>query len=482
VLKIKRNEHGAIDKYKAHLVDRGFLQHEGTDFYEVFAPTAQSTSFRALVWSTCSQRGVLHQLDVSTAFLHADLEEEVYIKLPANFANGKVWRLKKALCGLRQAAYAWYNTLRSALLGLGFTIMEADPCMFYKNGTSGRVFLLFHVDDALVADTSLQLVQEAKAAIASKFKISDLGEARYFLGIEILRSPQGYYLSQEAYCRNLLQKHGFSDMKSKRTPFPQNVCLVKDGTALDDAEHAAYRSIVGGLLYLSVNTRPDISYAVGCLARYMSDPTTDHMAAAKHVMRYLIGTQTLSLYFPLITGDLAVPPPDPYARTQALYYLQVYSDADFANNKDTRKSVTGVFVCEHLAPLAWTSKLQSLVTTSTTEAEFVAAASAIKEGLWVLKLIREMHGEPHLNQMTLLCDNQAAISLMKQPSAGVQGRSKHIDVQFKFVKERCQKKHVDVEYISSTDQLADLFTKQQAPSVFAKMVQEIGLRQAPTGL
>jgi hypothetical protein len=135
-----------------------------------------------------------------------------------------------------------------------------------------------------------------------------------------------------------------------------------------------------------------------------------------------------------------------------------------------------------LAPLAWTSKLQSLVTTSTTEAEFVAAASAIKEGLWVLKLIREMHGEPHLNQMTLLCDNQAAISLMKQPSAGVQGRSKHIDVQFKFVKERCQKKHVDVEYISSTDQLADLFTKQQAPSVFAKMVQEIGLRPAPTGL
>jgi hypothetical protein len=354
--------------------------------------------------------------------------------------------------------------------------------MFYRDSASGRVYLLFHVDDALVAGTNLELVREAKAAVAKHFSISDLGEAKYFLGIEILRYSQGYYLSQAAYCRNLLEKHGFSDMKPKRTPFAQHIALVKDGTALEPAEHSVYRSIVGGLLYLSVNTRPDISYAVGSLARYMSAPTEEHMTAVKHVMRYLVGTQTFSLFFPIPTGGNAVPPPSPRARTRAFYDLQVYCDADFANNKDTRKSVTGVFICEHYAPLAWTSKLQSLVTTSTTEAEFVAAASAIKEGLWVLKLIREMHGEPHLNHMTLLCDNQAAISLMKQPSAGVQGRSKHIDVQFKFVKERCRKKHVDVEYVSSSEQFADLFTKQQAPAVFATMVQEIGVRAAPTGL
>jgi Reverse transcriptase (RNA-dependent DNA polymerase) len=336
----------------------------------------------------------------------------------------------------------------------------------------------------LVGGSNLDLVTSAKADIASVFRISDLGEAKFFLGIEIMRAPEGIFLSQAVYCGTLLEKHATPEMKSKRTPFPQGIALVKDGTALDEADHNLYRSIVGGLLYLSVNTMPDISYAVGSLARYMSAPTTDHMTAAKHVLRYLTGTKSYSLFFPFAEAPSqsndGLMHNDRIARTRALYDLCVYCDADFANNRDSRKSVTGVFICEHMTPLAWSSKLQSLVTTSTTEAEFVAAASAIKEGLWILKLIREMHGEPYLNHMRLLCDNQAAVSLMKQPSAGVQGRSKHIDVQFKFVKERCQKKHVDVEYIRTDKQLADLFTKQQTPSTFATMVHDIGVRSLPT--
>jgi transposase InsO family protein len=484
VLKIKRNEHGAIDKYKARLVARGFLQESGSDFYEVFAPTAQSASFRALMFHavTGSRHSVLHQLDVSTAFLHADLDEEVYLQLPTQFANEKVWRLKKALYGLRQAAHAWYKTLHAALIRLGFTAHSADPCLFYRDASSGRVFMLFHVDDALVAGCDLSIVETAKKDISEVFQITDMGAARFFLGIEIIQSPSGIHLNQEAYCNALLDKHGMYDSKSKRTPFSLGTTLVKEGDPLSEQDHATYRSIVGGLLYLSVNTRPDIAFSVGALARYMSAPTEQHMAAAKHVLRYLSGTRTHGLLFP-ISGEDSVregPIPEiPANQVRQYYDIRLYADADFANSPDTRKSVTGVFICEHNCPITWSSKLQSLVTTSTTEAELVAAATGVKEGLWVLKLIREMRGEPALCDLTLYCDNEAAISITKNPTAGVQGRSKHIDVQFRFVRERYQKKHIQVEFVSSTEQLADIFTKQLPTAVFQRLVAEIGVVPAP---
>jgi hypothetical protein len=202
LLKIKRNQHGAIDKYKARLVARGFLQEPGFDFYEVSAPTAQSASVRALISLTVSSwtPNVIHQLDVSTAFLHAELDEEVYVQLPKQFSNGKVWRLKKALYGLKQAANAWYKTLHKAMLELGYTATSADPCLFYRNEENrhGRVFMLFHVDDALVAGSDLEMVEKAKQEFAGRFSITDLGDAKFFLGIEIVQSCSGIYLSQAA--------------------------------------------------------------------------------------------------------------------------------------------------------------------------------------------------------------------------------------------------------------------------------------------
>jgi hypothetical protein len=483
LLKIKRNEQGAIDKYKARLVARGFLQESGYDYFEVFAPTAQSASFRALMFhvATATKHAVLHQLDVSTAFLHADLDEEVYLELPPQFANGKVWKLKKALYGLKQAAHAWYKTLHAALLKLGFTPLSADPCFFYRDAPSGRVFMLFHVDDALVAGCDRFIVEQAKDDLAGVFNITDLKEARFFLGIEIIQFSKGIHLNQAAYCASLLEKHGMRTAKTKSTPFALGTTLVKEGTPLSTEEHATYRSIVGGLLYLSVNTRPDIAFSVGTLARYMSAPTEQHMLAAKHVLRYLCGTIKHGLFFPYSASSVIEGPIPlmPVSAANEAYDIELYTDADFANSPDTRKSVTGVFISEHMHPITWISKLQSLVTTSTTEAELVAAATGVKEGLWVLKLIREMRRETGLCEMTLYCDNEAAISLMKNPTAGVQGRSKHIDVQFQFLRERYQKKHIKIEFVPSRAQLADIFTKQLPAAVYQKMVKEIGVVAAP---
>jgi hypothetical protein len=178
--------------------------------------------------------------------------------------------------------------------------------------------------------------------------------------------------------------------------------------------------------------------------------------------------------------DIEGPTPKfPVNEVRNAYDIALYTDADFANAPGTRKSVTGVFVCEHVQSITWVSKLQSLVTTSTTAAELVAAATGVKEGLWVLKLIREMRGEPALCDMTLYCDNDAAISLMKNPTAGVQGRSKHIDVQFRFVRDRYQKKYIQAEFAPSPEQLADIFTKQLPAAVRREMVKEIGVVAAP---
>jgi hypothetical protein len=208
-----------------------------------------------------------------------------------------------------------------------------------------------------------------------------------------------------------------------------------------------YQALVGSLLYLSVNTRPDISHSVGILSRFMSCPTDLHWDAAKHVLRYLKGTKNLGLRF--VGGN------DSH---QGVYACEMFTDADFAADVDKRRSITGAVMMMQGASVLWISKLQSVVATSTTEAEFIAAAMATKEGLWVRKLLGELHGK--VAPLKLAVDNQAAVVLISEHTAGQSGRTKHIDVQFQFVRDRFQRGDVTVRFVSTVDQRADMFTKQ----------------------
>jgi hypothetical protein len=266
--------------------------------------------------------------------------------------------------------------------------------------------------------------------------------------------------SQKEYCRDLLAKHfGDSDVAAKPTPMASGTILQKDGDLLP--EENSYRSIVGALLHLACNTRPDISHAVGCLSRFMNASTTQHMTAAKRVLRYLSGTIDLGLFyeFKAIDHETSWWPPhirweDDHlgaewemsmsknmhgftTRVPNVPPLYAYGDADFSMQLDNRKSTTGVLVqwCGH--PISWSSKLQSIVSTSTTEAEFIAAATAAKECLWLRKLLAIPLRE--VRPFLLFCDNSAAISLIKNATAGVSNRTKHIDVQYMFVRERQQR-------------------------------------------
>jgi hypothetical protein len=451
VLDIKRDANGNVTKYKARLVAKGFRQVAGRDYDEVFAPTAQHVTLRVLLACASALALEVEQIDDKTAFLNGDLSEDVYLKLPTEL-GGTIWLLQKALCGLKQAARAWHTKLRQEMISHEFTPSQHDPCLFTRGEGDDRVYVMIHVDDGLVVGKAGP-VKRTKEAIAAMFAIKDLGKASYYLGMLIRRNPDGgYSLLQKKYVEDVLLRFAMTDCKTSPTPLPVGTHLSKfDGEPLPTDNQ--YQALVGSLIYLAVNTRPDISHAVGILSRFMSCPTDKHWEAGKHVLRYLKGSTDLGLTYTS-------------AMNQGVYACEMYTDADFAADVDKRRSTTGAVMLMQNAAVMWLSKLQSIVATSTAEAEYIAAAMATKDGLWVRKLLGEMNGSA--SPLNLMVDNQSAVVLISQHTAGQSGRTKHIDVQYHFVRDRFQRGDVTVQFVPTADQHADVFTKQLAGPEFRK--------------
>ncbi len=457
VLEVKRDATGRVEKYKARLVALGCRQIAGKDYDEVFAPTVQRATLRILLSHATAEDLEVHQTDIKTAFLNGELAEEVYVAPPPSVQQANtVWRLKKALYGLKQAARAWHAKLRKELVDAGFRPSEYDPCLFMAGSGPGTVYALVHVDDALLAGSS-DAVAWAKAAMANVFEVKDLGEASYFLGLEIVRDrlKKTCWVGQSRYCSDKLLEFGFADSKPQSTPCIPNTHLSKDGVALEN-ESVPYMSVVGSLLYLAVNTRPDISFAVGVLSRFMAAPRAEHWQAAKRVLRYLCGSPD----FGILYGGGAPG-------------VQAYCDADFAGDPDSRKSTTGVLILFNGGPVVWSSKLQTVVAASTCEAEYVAAAAAAKEALWVGSVLAEFTGM--YKPVTLSMDNQAAITLVKHCTAGVSARTKHIDVAMHVVRDYVMRGDLGVRYVPTKDMKADMLTKGLTRVLHVDAVAKVGL-------
>lgn len=441
VFKIKRDAQGAVDKYKTRLVVLGCLQRKGADFEEVFAPTAQQATFRVMLAHAAEHGLELHQFDVATAFLNGELDpdDEVYVRMPDAF-GGQVYRLRKALYGLKQAARAWHAKLLSELTRLGFAASDADPCMFYRGADVERVYLLIYVDDGIIIGRQKE-VQAALADIAGAFDIKDVGEVSYFLGLQLRRNrAQGQiWLGQPKYARDMLQRFGMSDCKPVVTPLEANTHLgCSDGEPVES--DIPYAELVGSLLYLTVNTRPDLAFSAGVLSRFVAAPSDVHWKAAKRVLRYIAGTLDRGIQYQ--KGQVEV---------------EAFTDADYAGEQDSRKSTSGAVVLMRGAPVVWKSKLQTVVAASTCEAEYIAAAAAAKEALWVRKLIGEMSGQ--VQRIPLYGDNQSALVLMKQHTSGASGRTKHIDVPFHFVRHRVMQGDLEAVYVPTDEMKADILTK-----------------------
>jgi hypothetical protein len=317
------------------------------------------------------------------------------------------------------------------------------------------VYLLTYVDDILIITGDETAMADTKTKIKATFEARDMGPASFFLGMDIYRDRQArsITLGQSRLTADVLDKYGMAECKPLSTPLRAATKLTKDGEPLDTAIYP-YSQLIGSLMYLSVCTRPDISQAVGALARYMAAPTTTHWQAAKGVLRYIAGTPTNGITFSGLE-------------------LNGYCDADYAGDIDSRRSTTGYVFTMGGGAISWSSRLQPTVAASTTEAEYMAAAYAIKEGLWLRTLLSELGLDT--STITIQADNQSAIKLLKNPVFSM--RSKHIDVIFHFARERVTRRDITFKYIPTDKMVADALTKPLPTSKFLFCRKAMGVTE-----
>ncbi|KAG7556107.1 Integrase catalytic core [Arabidopsis suecica] len=452
VFKLKRNSDGSINKYKARLVAKGYVQRHGIDFDEVFAPVARIETIRFIIALAASNGWEIHHLDVKTAFLHGELKEIVYVSQPEGFikeeSQNKVYKLNKALYGLKQAPRAWNTKLNTILLELNFVKCSKEPSIYQKKESEEILVIAVYVDDLLVTGSNLEMILEFKRDMSRKFEMSDLGKLTYYLGIEVSQTKEGIMLNQERYAKKILEETGFENCNAVHIPMCANLKLSKalEEKSIDEKE---YRRSIGCLRYL-LHTRPDLSYCVGVLSRYMHEPKESHGAALKRVLRYLKGTQSYGLCF--VKGS----------KTE----LVGFSDSSHNVDEDDGRSTTGHIFYLNNCPITWCSQKQETVALSSCEAEFMAATEAAKQAIWLQELLQEVT-EKHCEKVLILIDNKSAIALTRNPV--FHGRSKHIHKRYHFIRECIQNELVEVEHISGEEQKADILTKALGRIKFKEM-------------
>ena len=452
-------------KYKARVVARGFNQREGVDYNEIFSPVVRHTSIRVLLAIVAHQNLELEQLDVKTAFLHGELEEEIYMTQPDGFqVPGKenhVCKLKKSLYGLKQSPRQWYKRFDSYMVKLGYTRSSYDCCVYYNRlNDDSFIYLVLYVDDMLIAAKKKYDIQKLKGLLSAEFEMKDLGAARKILGMEIIRDRERrkLFLSQRSYIQKVLARFGMSSSKPIDTPSAANIHLTAMFAPQSEEEkeymsRVPYASAVGSLMYAMVCTRPDLAHAVSVVSRFMGQPGREHWQAVKRIFRYLRGTSDVGLIY---GGD-----------TQCL--VTGYSDSDYAGDVDTRRSMTGYVFTLGGSVVSWKATLQPTVTLSTTEAEYMALTEAAKEGIWLKGLVSDLG--LHHDQATVYCDSLSAICLAKDQVH--HERTKHIDVRYHFLR---SEKRIKVKKVGTADNPADMFTKPVPQSKFQHCLDLLNIR------
>jgi transposase InsO family protein len=462
VYKHKRGPKGDIMRYKARWVIRGDQQREGVDFNETFATVVKPMSYKLIFAIAAALDWEIDQMDVKTAFLYGKVEETVYMEQPTGLEDGstKVCKLDRAIYGLKQAPRVWYNTLSEFLQQLDFSPLDADASVFHKKG----VIMAIYVDDLLITGRDRTEIGALKAGLNNRFQMSDLGPVHFYLGMTVTRDRPNrtLRLGQYSYLTKVLRDFGMGECKAAATPMDVNgsklVSASKDHIATP-SNVKEYQRLIGSLMYAMLGSRPDIAFAVSMVSRFASNPTVEHMVAAKRILRYLRGTLDYQLTY---RGDLGS--------------LTGYSDADWAGDHETRRSTGGFVFHVGSGVVSWSSKRQATVALSSCESELMAETQAAKEAVWLKKFLAEaLHQEEVA--VVIHCDNQGAIALAKNDQ--FHARTKHIDIREKWIREAVAAKQVELQYISTDLQLADGLTKPLARDKFEYFRRQIGVERVP---
>ena len=459
VFKVKTGADGSVVRYKARLVAQGYTQKYGTDYDET---VVRQESLRALFALSVQYGLKLHQIDVTTAFLNGTLEEEVFMRQPEGFATkGKehlVCKLNKSIYGLKQSPRCWNVALDSHLKQMGFSQSNGDPCIYYKGKGEEMVYMGVYVDDIILAAKTESKLEQEKKALAKKFNIKDLKALNYFLGIKVEQNEKAgsLWIGQPAYTESLLKNFEMQDSKPVSTPVDISSKLTQAAENEDGIDQPQFQSAIGSLMYLSINTRPDISYAVSSLARFSSKPTKEHWTALKRLLRYLRGTVGHGILY----------------KQEGSKECIGFSDADWAGDVNDRKSTSGYVFMLNGGAVSWSSKKQKCVALSTAEAEYVALSSAAQESVWLRQLMTELGSGPETPTL-IFEDNQSAIAMTKNPQ--FHGRAKHIDIKHHYIREQVTLGNITLEYCPTSEMTADFLTKGLSRETFCKLRKKSGV-------
>lgn len=447
--------------HKARIVAKGFMQRKNTDYNEIFSPVVKLDTIRLLLSMACVNAWKVIQLDVNCAFLNSELKETIFVNQPdgVELPPGKILRLNKALYGLKQSALSWNNCLSEYLESLNFARCKSDYCVFVYNQDDHIVIIVVYVDDLLITGSSEELINRIRLMLISRFSMKDIGDIRYFLGLNVTydRINRRMSIDQKSAIVKILEKFEMSDCKGASTPIEKNLKLEKCESD-DKITSNPFRELLGSLMYIMLGSRPDLCYSISFFSRFQSKPTDNHFCYLKRVLRYLKQTLDYKLHF---VYNVDEPP------------LKAFADADFANDSD-RRSITGgaIFVFGNL--VSWKSKKQSLVSLSSTAAEYIALTEVSCHALALRNILIEL-GVDMNKPFCIYEDNQSCIRLSTDFKNN--SRCKYLDVKYAFLHEQISKfKTIILEYLRSSEMIADVCTKSLEKVQFEKCRERMNVR------
>jgi hypothetical protein len=458
----KFDENGNLSRHKARLVAQGFSQIPGQDYSETFSPVMRLDSLRTLIALAAMLDLEISQMDIKGAYLNGTLKEEIYMKQPDGFSNGtgRVCRLVHMLYGLKQSGREWNKTISSYLTSIGFTRLSTEHAIFLRRDSLGFDIVAIWVDDFFNVHSSTTRKESLRNEITKRFEATYQGEPKLLLGIEFHRDRDAHSItiSQNQYISKIISRFHLTDCQPVSTPLPPGIQYqpASDDDAFDDP--SLYRSAIGSLMYAAIATRPDIAYAVNSLSQFNVKPSRVHWNAVKHVLRYLQGTKSLGITYDMDSGfaDLV---------------LAAFSDSD--NGKSFhKKAISGGVILLAGGAIKWIAEKQPIITLSTMEAEYVAANAVARSAKWTTQFITEL-GFSQNHPVDLFIDNQTAKKIAENPE--LHKRSQHIDKRYHWIREQIELGFINLSWVPTDENLADIFTKSLATPRFIEHRLYLGM-------